>query len=96
VDQAFHDAQPASAGSFGLARGVLLRALSIEPTSGTSVATGSPATCFRASRSDPNRQDRFPRVSREGETSAATQDAFPRWGTLTHVREPSPISCAVT
>jgi len=92
VNLAFHDASFASAGFLGLARGVVSSGrFRSSRTSDTPVAPGPLPPCCRTTRL--SRLPRpLPSSLREDETLCSTRDAFHRWGTLTHVREPFPIS----
>jgi len=96
VNRAFHDARPASAGSVGLARGVLSRALRSSHASGIPVAPRPMVAALSRVRQSPVCQDRslrpsvkMRRIRRPGIPSLAKAATF-------SLTAPSPSAFAVT
>jgi len=91
VNLAFHDAEFASVGFFGLTRGVLPpgasdRAVPLTPLSLPGLPLRAVARCVLPWLPRP-----LPSSLREDETLSTTRGAFHRWGTPTHMRESVPI-----
>jgi len=111
VDLAFHDAESASAGLSGLARGMIPPALPFEPTSVTPVASDSKAPRFRVASSSWLPRP-LPSPLREEETISTARGDFHRRGSegfeplwcrpycyeqhSTRMRGTVPISFAIT
>jgi len=92
VNLAFHDAQFASAGFFGLTRGIASSGRSRSSrTSDTPVASRRLHPCCRTVRLSWSPRP-LPSSLREDETLSTTRGAFHRWGTPTLMREPFPVS----
>jgi len=92
VDLAFHDAESASAGFLWVgaryvSSGAPDRAVPLTPPS-------LPGLLLRAFAwgDHPGLPRPLPSSLREDGTLSTTRGAFPRWGTLTHLRESAPIS----
>lgn len=92
VNLAFHDAEFASVGFFGLALGIVGprasdRAVPLTPLSLAGFPLRALARC-----NPPWRPRPYPSSLREEETLSTTRDAFHHRGTLTRTRESVPIS----